>query len=156
MRRLHVAVDFLQDNLKGRAGLVGLTFAIGTGLMCIFFFSLQQGISQFATVFSLGSLTAAAWLVVGSLLGFVFGIPRTLQQGQVVRDRQKNIGDEDRQRENDDTEYRPNTNLEQISDWLTKILVGVGLTQVTSIRTTVGGLSDGLALFELRTFLQNI
>ncbi len=27
--------------------------------------------------------------------------------------------------------YRSNTNLEQISDWLTKILVGVGLTQQT-------------------------
>jgi len=26
-----------------------------------------------------------------------------------------------------------NTNLEQISDWLTKILVGVGLTQLTNI-----------------------
>ena len=29
--------------------------------------------------------------------------------------------------------YRSNTNLEQISDWLTKILVGVGLTQFASI-----------------------
>jgi hypothetical protein len=29
--------------------------------------------------------------------------------------------------------YRPNTNLEQISDWLTKILVGVGLTQMPEI-----------------------
>jgi hypothetical protein len=28
-------------------------------------------------------------------------------------------------------QYRANTNLEQISDWLTKILVGVGLTQLT-------------------------
>ena len=30
--------------------------------------------------------------------------------------------------------YRPNTNLEQISDWLTKILVGVGLVEFESIR----------------------
>jgi hypothetical protein len=31
-------------------------------------------------------------------------------------------------------QYQPNTNLEQISDWLTKILVGVGLTQIDKIR----------------------
>jgi len=29
--------------------------------------------------------------------------------------------------------YSGNTNLEQISDWLTKILVGVGLTQLREI-----------------------
>jgi hypothetical protein len=31
-------------------------------------------------------------------------------------------------------DYRVNTNLEQISDWLTKILVGVSLTQIAEIR----------------------
>src|SRR5262249_34418351 len=29
--------------------------------------------------------------------------------------------------------YRPNTNLEEISDWSTKILVGVGLTQISRL-----------------------
>ena len=32
-------------------------------------------------------------------------------------------------------DYRANTNLEQISDWLTKILVGVGLTQLPEIKS---------------------
>ena len=31
--------------------------------------------------------------------------------------------------------YRPNTNLEQISDWLTKLLVGACLVQLSAIRT---------------------
>ena len=31
--------------------------------------------------------------------------------------------------------YRPNTNLEQISDWLTKLLVGAGLVQLGAIKT---------------------
>ncbi|WP_321939796.1 hypothetical protein [Paraburkholderia sp. J8-2] len=34
----------------------------------------------------------------------------------------------------------PNTNLEQISDWLTKILVGVGLTEIRSLRSGISAL----------------
>lgn len=38
-----------------------------------------------------------------------------------------------------------NTNLEQISDWLTKILVGVGLTQFGSIASGAGRLIGNIA-----------
>jgi hypothetical protein len=38
--------------------------------------------------------------------------------------------------------FRGNTNLEQISDWLTKILVGVGLTQLGR----VGGALDAIGV----------
>lgn len=38
-----------------------------------------------------------------------------------------------------------NTNLEQISDWLTKILVGVGLVQLGSIVDSLGDLADYIA-----------
>ena len=41
-------------------------------------------------------------------------------------------------------EYRVNTNLEQISDWLTKILVGVGLVQLGAIIDSLGDLADFL------------
>jgi CheY-like chemotaxis protein len=41
--------------------------------------------------------------------------------------------------------YRANTNLEQISDWLTKILVGVGLTQLLNIPKTLQSLGSALA-----------
>ena len=40
--------------------------------------------------------------------------------------------------------YRPNTNLEQISDWLTKILVGVGLVQFTTLARHAGDLVEFL------------
>ena len=32
---------------------------------------------------------------------------------------------------------KPNTNLEQISDWLTKVLVGAGLTQLGAIKSVL-------------------
>lgn len=51
---------------------------------------------------------------IGGLFGLLFGIP-------VYRPSSE---------EGDTSKYDPNTNLEQISDWLTKILVGIGLTQM--------------------------
>jgi hypothetical protein len=60
-------------------------------------------------------IVAGACYGTGALVGFLFGIPRTL------------IGDANSIR------VASNTNLEQVSDWLTKILVGVGLTQITTL-----------------------
>jgi len=63
--------------------------------------------------------------VVGGLMGFIFGIPR-----YAASDTQRMLDDEQGR---DIVKYRANTNLEQISDWLTKIIVGLGLTQFRSI-----------------------
>lgn len=76
---------------------------------------------------SFGFLLAGGCLLLGSLVGFLFGIPRSLQH-------EHNTSTSDARDALDTTgRYRPNTNLEQISDWLTKILVGVGLTQLGDI-----------------------
>jgi hypothetical protein len=66
---------------------------------------------------ALGLLLAylAASVVVGGGLGFLFGVPRVVD------------GDDPKDKN------RPNSNLEQISDWLTKVLVGATLTQVGQI-----------------------
>lgn len=56
------------------------------------------------------------------------------------RSRWRHQGEGDR-RAHVSSRYQPNTNLEQISDWLTKILVGVGLTHLARIQegfTVVG------------------
>jgi hypothetical protein len=58
---------------------------------------------------------AAAAGFTGGLVGFLFGIPRAVQGSA------PSTGV---------TDYQANTNLEQVSDWLTKILVGVGLVQI--------------------------
>lgn len=92
------------------------------GLAAIFVYSCQflPEPPRAASVLSFAVMTAGAALMAGGLLGFLFGIPRALQQ---EHDAAGKVG------------YRANTNLEQISDWLTKILVGVGLTQIPAIRT---------------------
>jgi hypothetical protein len=63
-------------------------------------------------------LTAAA-VATGGFVGFLFGIPRSVQAGGTD--------------EAATGRYGVNTNLEQISDWLTKILVGVGLVQLGAL-----------------------
>lgn len=42
------------------------------------------------------------------------------------------------------TRYIANTNFEQISDWLTKILVGVSLVQIGNLRPALGALGNNL------------
>ncbi len=64
-------------------------------------------------------LWAGAFLASGFLLGFLFGIPRTLQSEQPPPGAAS-----------EGYEQRVNTNLEYISDWLTKIIVGLGLVQL--------------------------
>jgi hypothetical protein len=73
---------------------------------------------------------SGASLAMGALTGFLFGVPRLLRDpessaAQVLDDNKKNNSVR--------INYQANTNLEQISDWLTKILVGVGLTQISYI-----------------------
>ncbi len=69
-------------------------------------------------------LVGLASATVGGLLGFVFGLPR-------------HTIDESQPKESDGGErsvrYQPSNNLEQVSDWLTKLLIGVGLVELKGI-----------------------
>ena len=58
-----------------------------------------------------------ATALVAAITGLVFGVPRARADFQ-PRDSER---------------YEANSNLEQISDWLTKLLVGAGLVQLTNV-----------------------
>src|ERR1700730_13401118 len=64
----------------------------------------------------IATLCSSACMALGWAVGFLFGVPR--------------VG-------STPASTRINTNLEQISDWLTKILVGVGLTQLHKLPTAL-------------------
>lgn len=117
-----------QSNFDSHSALRVLAFGMAFGFVAIYLYGFHK-VSEFITVAIVGSLLAGASLLVGGAIGFLFGIPRTLQH-------EENLGDSDKNTAANQTpafKYRVNTNLEQISDWLTKILVGVGLTQLNSI-----------------------
>lgn len=73
-------------------------------------------------------LTLAASLS-GALPGFLFGIPRFNRTSP-------------RREDEKPARYLPNTNLEEVSDWLTKIIIGITLTQLTKIPLYLQDIAD--------------
>jgi hypothetical protein len=85
-------------------------------------------------------MIAAAALVSGGLIGILFGVPRSIAAGpQPAGNPQAGPAGEV------GASIGANTNLEQISDWLTKIIVGVTLTQFGTIKREGGQLFHSLA-----------
>lgn len=109
------------------------------GILLLVVAAFRHGIENLGT-----AIRSAVWSVflalcasvLGGLVGFLFGIPRSLQASGPVHDA-ASTNETGTPKPNTVTGsvagYRSNTNLEQISDWLTKILVGVGLIQFPSI-----------------------
>jgi hypothetical protein len=131
-----------------REALFGIIGTMIAGVIGVVVFSMSAtSIQKCLVAASVGLLVAGASSMGGGLLGFLFGIPRSLQAsdtsaGQAPKTIQSSSTAGDQA-----VTYRANTNLEQISDWLTKILVGVGLTQLTflpeKLRALAGFLSPG-------------
>jgi hypothetical protein len=71
-------------------------------------------------------VAAAAWLS-GGVLGFLFGVPRLRAATP--------------QNPSATSSFVPNTNLEQISDWLTKIIVGATLVQLRPLADDLNALA---------------
>lgn len=123
-----------RDRRRARLLAFGLFLALGLAGEAIYAWTSADSL----TVFSLALLTGAAAFLTGGLLGFLFGIPRTLASDTAPRtpDPARPLGLA--------SSVRANTNLEQISDWLTKILVGLGLTQLGTIRSGAVSLFDSV------------
>jgi hypothetical protein len=96
-------------------------------------------------------LWALACFAVGALIGFLFGIPRVVQrEGAKVEDSPEQGAAQSAGAE--DYQQRVNTNLEQISDWLTKIIVGIGLIELKN----VPGHLESVAAYASRCFGENV
>lgn len=118
------------DDPNDDRGLKTLAYVMLFGLITILFVSFYTAsehgkTNSFWPVLGLSLIIALAATICGGFMGFLFGIPRSLQRSSTevgngnVSPREK--------------PYTNNTNLEQISDWLTKIIVGVSLTQLPGI-----------------------
>ncbi len=113
--------------------------AIGCGLIALYGLCFW-GSGQVLRIVGVGILVGGAALLSGFLLGFIFGVPRvdggkpggsesgTSTAAGVAADSQS-------------SPVTPNSNLVEISDWLTKIIVGVGLVELKTIPDRLGKLS---------------
>lgn len=131
------------DDDSFRVMLIIMTF----GFVALVVISIWAGVvhkfNAFTAVLGLSVIVSLAALVVGGFLGFLFGIPRSLQRNSetpVVQNKAATASGNVSERY-----YSNNTNLEQISDWLTKIIVGVSLTQLPAIEHNFHILSGNIA-----------
>lgn len=115
-----------------RDWLLTLWVVLALGMVLLALYASSQ--SQPLAVLGAGGAVAVASAMTGAVIGFLFGLPRAGKAGTGEAGQQgggaPNGG-------TNQADIRPNTNLEDISDWLTKILVGVGLVQL-------GSMADGL------------
>jgi hypothetical protein len=131
-RKFRISTRFGQSGqgtwVPGVRGLVrGSPLVPAIAVICYSASGDIAGGSTFLSVLAVGLAAASAALVAGALLGFLFGLPRTLE------------------RSDSKARLAPNTNLDQISDWLTKILVGLGLVQLGKVTHGVGTIARSLA-----------
>lgn len=117
---------------------------ISLALLSIIIFPLKEG--NYFSIISGCFLILLASLVLGLLMGFIFGVPKSKQKKAMDNYTSTPIPNKGNNNENTSSPYEPNTNLEDISDWLTKIIVGVGLTQMASIDPSISRLSSFLSV----------
>jgi hypothetical protein len=116
-------------------------FAVAGGLLGTIVYTFGSKGGSWSTL-SASVMIAAAALVSGGLIGILFGVPRSIAAPQPAGNPPAGpagpagpVG----------AAIGANTNLEQISDWLTKIIVGVTLTQFGTIKREGGQLFHSLA-----------
>lgn len=109
-----------------------------------------RGTAQRFAAMLLALSIAGAAAAVGAATGFLFGLPRTLTSGE-VRTAAAQVSaaatDQALDPAAPSAKLGTNTNLEQISDWLTKIIVGVGLTKLDQLPDLIEGFGDKVAPF---------
>lgn len=117
----------IADWFAARFFLIGGVVMLAAGVAA----ALQK--SSFADGFRISALSlifGGACTVSGWLLGLLFGVPRTLSRPTAPAPGAGAAGPASGNGGSGGSASRVNTNLEDVSDWLTKTLVGVGLTQL--------------------------
>lgn len=108
---------------------LGLCAALGLVVVLAFVFVLLSPSKTFVAI-----LWALGCTAVGHLVGFIFGIPRIViepsstSMSAVTAKTETSVLPREIK-----TPYQVNTNLQDISDWLTKIIVGLGLVELRQV-----------------------
>lgn len=133
------AVDNGKRSDLQTVNLFVLPFLSICGFAVLWFFGFTRN-AGVALMWALASLSA------GGAVGFLFGIPRSAASNALdpTAPRAPPAAGATAQR-GAKPALRPNTNLEEVSDWLTKIIVGLGLVNLKDIQGEVGRISANVA-----------
>ena len=145
----NIADFFTKKNLIPGAFRYTIRFGIAA-LIILILYSIGEK-NDYKTLFSIIGITsiiAFASFSAGGIIGFLFGIPHqsSSNQSKPIQPTLQQLNTSSQLNTNTQTSsalpssiaapsYTPSSNLEQIADWLTKIFVGVGLTQIHKIIT---------------------
>lgn len=125
----------------------------------------------FSSTFGVGLLAALGAAAVGLLIGLLFGVPKAVSSGQVRQSAEiKQVADQtvvsalppkdqaalvqwkaasDAQQtgtgQTKASSFAPSTNLAEVSDWLTKLLIGASLVSLSKLGPPIGRLIDSIA-----------
>jgi len=103
--------------------------AAGLIILALLAWTSEGGISRWR-FFTLGAFAALAAASVGGALGLLFGLPISSRVTVVNQSTPGGGGTAEPERD----WFSDNTSMEQIADWLTKIIVGLTLTQWSAIQ----------------------
>jgi uncharacterized membrane protein (DUF485 family) len=110
------------------AWLVRLVIVTALGMCVIVLYTVQWLNDKAISIVGVALLSAGGAWLIAVVVGFIFGIPRLSSN------------------ELDASQYHPSTSLEQVADWLTKIIIGVGLTQLNKIPGKLDSVASYIAL----------
>jgi hypothetical protein len=126
-KKKNIEIEMPEINNSNRIYQFILILAL-VGLVGIIIYAI--GKSEVVLWISSSLIIGLAIFMVGGLIGFLFGVPKVNLHYS----------------KNDNKEYLANTSLEEISDWLTKIIIGLGLTQLIKIPSYMKILSENIVL----------
>jgi hypothetical protein len=138
--------DREERDRNGKARFLGLVALVLLGISALFLIA-SQTYGYLAAIGICGLIFAMA-AALGGVVGFLFSVPRILAKDPLapvseLEDQQP--GDDARGRRRLSL-LRSNSNLERISEWLTTMLVGVGLTQIGTLDDRLYSFSEYLKL----------
>jgi len=126
--------------------LIALGPFVGVGLLAVLTYGAGCPDGMRLSGLATAMVAGAAAALVGALLGLLFGVPRSLSQTSAPTAPPAGGAEASARPQPPSSEgYGGNSNLEQISDWLTKILVGATLVQAGTLYDRARELAKALA-----------
>lgn len=111
---------------------------MGMGIGAILLYAFTEDENRWSIV-GVALLLATAATLVGGFFGFLFSVPRTILPNGSHNGNNANGEAHDGEHP---VNYWPNTNLAEVSDWLTKVIIGASLTQLLFLPKALADLGN--------------
>lgn len=148
MRPIHRFLNGLGANISP-ISVAASVAALGVGVLSELGLAIYAWTQGSLSVFAVGSMMALAATAVGGLAGFLLGLPRYSTVTLPPPDETGSVEHlptlSPRPSSATMATFTPSNNLEQISDWLTKLLLGAGLVQLGAIGKWLRDLVNSIA-----------